>query len=122
MKEARSELAVVASSLAAEFPETNADINATVNTFQEKSNAGEIRIVFLTMLGAVFFVLLIACANVANMLLSRAVARSREISLRTAIGASRWRIVRQLLIESIALSCLGGIARIGIVLVRGPCF
>jgi predicted permease len=116
---ARADLGVVAQRLQQQFPDSHKDHGVRVRTFHEAMNGGFIRQVFLLMLGAVGFVLLIACANVANMLLSRAVDRSREISIRAAMGAGRWRIVRQLLIESVVLSALGGtlgllLARLGI--------
>ncbi|HSW50468.1 MAG TPA: ABC transporter permease, partial [Bryobacteraceae bacterium] len=92
LERAAADLNVIARRLAAEYPDANKGIGVTVLTFQQYQNGGEIRLVFLLMLGAVGFVLLIACANVANMMLSRALGRGREISIRTALGAARWRI------------------------------
>ena len=112
--EANADLDLIAQRLAQEFPDSNKDLGALVRTFHDTYNAGQIRVVFLTMLGAVGFVLLIACANVANLMLSRSVARAREISIRVAMGATRWQIVRQLLVESVVLSCLGGLAGLGL--------
>jgi predicted permease len=111
---AHADLSVVAKRLENQFPATNKDFGVTVQTFHEAMNAGPIRLVFLLMLGAVGFVLLIACANVANMLLSRAVDRTREVSIRAAMGASRWRLIRQLLIEAILLSAAGGMLGLGL--------
>ncbi len=109
LAEANAEVSGIAARIAKEYPADNKDIGAIVRTFHQTFNGGPIRLVFLLMLGAVGFVLAIACANVANMLLSRAVARKREISIRAAMGASRWRVIRQLLIESVLLSVAGGL-------------
>jgi putative ABC transport system permease protein len=106
-EQARADLDVIAQRLAAEYPD-NEGLSATVSTFHELQNGGPIRIVFMLMQGAVGFVLLITCANVANMMLSRALGRAREMSVRAAMGASRWRMVRQLLVEAGLLSVLGG--------------
>lgn len=111
---AGSDLALVAHRLAAEFPKTNENTGVSVRTFHDAFNGGRIRVVFLTMMGAVGFVLLIACANVANLMLSRALARQREISVRAALGASRWQLIRQLLVESVCLSSLGGLLGFGL--------
>ena len=111
--EANTDLAVIAGRLRTEHADTNKDIGTLVRTFHETYNDGPIRAIFLMMLGAVGFVLLIACANVANMMLSRAIARAREIAVRAAMGATRWQIVRQLLIESVVLSTLGGLLGLG---------
>ena len=109
MDAARADISVIAARRAAEFPDTNKDLGALVRTFQDTYNGEQVRSIFLMMLCAVGFVLLIACANVANMMLSRSIGRARELSVRAALGASRWQLVRQLLIESVLLSCLGGL-------------
>jgi predicted permease len=113
-EQAQSELINISRKLESENPETNKDIQARVQTFNESQNGGPIRTVFLSLMGAVAFVLLIACANVANLLLSRSTNRAREISVRVALGASRWRVVRQLLIESVMLAVISGLAGLGV--------
>jgi putative ABC transport system permease protein len=109
-EEGRAEMNGMAQRLAVAYPDTNATLtNARMETFKERFVGGAARTVFLVMMGAVGFVLLIACANVANLLLSRSAHRAREIAVRIAVGATRWRVVRQLLIESVVVGFIGGV-------------
>jgi len=106
---ARTELDGLNARLQADHPETNKGFGIVVHTLHDEFSGDELKQIMFVMLGAVFLVLLIACANVANMLLSRAAIRSKEIAIRTAIGAPRGRIVRLLLMESTVISVLGGL-------------
>ena len=108
LEQARQQLGTITTRLAADYPATNKDIRPTVIPYSQRVNGPQIRLMFLSLLGAVGFVLLIACANVANLLLARAADRSREISVRMSLGATRWQVVRQLLIESLLLAVIGG--------------
>jgi putative ABC transport system permease protein len=108
LKSARAEMESISRNLERAYPTTNQGMDAWVRTFNEFFVGPWLTTIFAAMLGAVSFVLLIACANVANLQLGRAVGRMREISIRMALGAGRWRIIRQLLIESIILSVAGG--------------
>ncbi len=107
--QAQAEMLAIGARLTHDYPDTNKDVQPTVQTFNQRMNGGPIKVVFLTLMGAVSFVLLIACANVANLLLARSAHRSREISVRVSLGATRWRIVRQLLVESVLLALISGV-------------
>ena len=108
LEEARQDLASISRTLAHDFPATNRDRILTVNLLRDRTVGAAGKSLVLLMAAAVLF-MLIGCANVANLLLARGIARQQEMAVRLAIGAGQWRIVRQLLTESCALALLGGL-------------
>lgn len=118
LEQAQAELSRTAARIARDFPEIQAGFGANVLPFH-RAMTGTVAPVLWVLLGAVTFVLLIACVNVANLTLARGAARQREVAVRTAIGASRWHLVRQQLAESVVLGVAGG--ALGLVLAAWAC-
>jgi putative ABC transport system permease protein len=108
LEQAQADIAAAASGLAKEFPQTNTGRTVHLEPLHDALVGSELRTTSFLFLGVVGFVLLICCANVANLLLARATARARELAIRSAIGARRARVVRQLLTESLVLAIIGG--------------
>ena len=114
LERANAEVVAAARRLEAQYPRENQGWSAYAQSIRELMVGDNTSLIILTMMGAVSFVLLIACANVANLMLARATARHREIAVRAALGAGRGRIIRQLLTESVIVALAAGVLGIGV--------
>ena len=112
--QARLEFAALAEELEREYPDTNEGIGVQLLTFVESQNQGHVKTIFQAMMVAVILVLLVACANVANLLLARAALRTKEAAVRVAMGASRFRVMLPFFAESLVLATAGAVMGIGI--------
>ncbi|CAN5853160.1 ABC transporter permease [soil metagenome] len=113
IERARADLGAIAEQRAVDHPDTNAGWGVTVRPLHEQA-VGTLRPALLILFGGVAVVLLITCINVANVLLARAAGRGRDLSIRSALGASRARLIQQALVDSVLLSCAGGVAGLGV--------
>ena len=120
-EQARAELEVIADRLARDYPETNEETG--ISFFRMHDNMSpRFRLMLIALGGASLCLLLLTCANLANLLLARAAARERELAVRAALGAGRERLVRQLITESVALTLLGGAAGVAVAIAGVPLF
>jgi putative ABC transport system permease protein len=113
-EQAQAEMSAIAAGIAARYPDIKKDWGATVDRYVDRVVGPQLRLSLQVLMSAVVAVLLIGCANLANMLMARATLRSREIALRLALGAHRARLVRMLLTESLMLSAIGGLLGVGL--------
>jgi len=122
LDEARAEFATLAGRLELAYPELYTGVSTRVIAYKEHIVGREAAILMSVMVAVVFTVLLVACANVANLLLARAAVRSREVAVRSALGASRIRLVGQMLVEALIISTLGGMLGVGLAQLGVLCF
>ena len=114
LEQARSQMNAIGSRIAHDYPDSNKGWGVAVNLYSDVLIGRSVRQSLYVLLASVVMILLIACANLANLTLARSVERAREVSIRAALGAGRSRLIRQFLTESVLLSCCGGILGIGI--------